>query len=121
GNGPKLKKKLELLREEFLGYFAPNDRPNEEKIFPLRIEEPHPKRKNKKNKKTWSEVNFSQIPTLAAITILDKFKNDVKNAESQVIEYLYRQINAQQFTMDTYTPLVSANSGYVMDGQKYEA
>jgi len=119
-NGPELKKRIKEVRANFLGYFDENDRASEEKIFPLRIVEPEGK-KGKKNKKSWTEFNFGDIPTIAAITILDKFKSDVKNAEGQVLDYLYSQINAQQFTMDTYTPLVSANSGYVMDGQKYEA
>src|SRR5699024_6637412 len=71
--------------------------------------------------KNWSQINFGEVPTIAAITTLSKFQNDIKNSESQVIDYLYERINAQQFTLDTYTPLVSANSGYVMNGQQYQA
>ncbi len=115
-NGPKLKKRLEELRARLLTYFPPAMRENQAAIFPLKIEEPE-----KKEKKTWSQINFGEVPSIAAITILSKFQNDVKNSESQVIDYLYQQINAQQFTLDTYTPLVSANSGYIMNGQQYQA
>src|SRR5699024_5029627 len=118
-NGPKLKARLEELKTKFLSYFPASDREREAQIFPLQIIEPD--KSDKKNKKSWSEINFSEVPTIAAITILSKFQNDVKNSEAQVIDYLYQKINAQQFTMDTYTPLVSANSGYVMNGQQYEA
>src|SRR5699024_8922472 len=118
-NGPKLKARLEELKTKFLSYFPASDREREAQIFPLQIIEPD--KSDKKNKKSWSEINFSEVPTIAAITILSKFQNDVKNSEAQVIDYLYQKINAQQFTMDTYTPLVSANAGYVMNGQQYEA
>lgn len=115
-NGPRLKKELQKLRVQFLSYFPEAQRQQEAKILPLRIEEPP-----KKEKKNWSEMNFAEVPSIAAITILSKFQSDIKVSEAQVIDYLYGQINAQQFTLDTYTPLVSANSGYVMNGQKYEA
>ncbi len=121
GNGPKLKKDLEELRSRYLTYFPESSRDQEAKILPLRIEMPAVGRDKKKNKKTWSQVNFEEVPSIAAITILSKFQNDIKNSEAQVVDYLYGQVNAQQFTLDTYTPLVSANSGYVMNGQKYEA
>ncbi len=121
GNGPKLKKGLEDLRNRFLTYFPEDSREQEAKILPLRIEMPKTGRDKKKNKKSWSQVNFEEVPSIAAITILSKFQNDIKNSEAQVVDYLYGQVNAQQFTLDTYTPLVSANSGYVMNGQKYEA
>jgi gliding motility-associated protein GldM len=114
--GPELKSKLEALRANLLAYFPANQRVAQEKVFPLKIEMPqHTK------KKTWTEANFDMVPSIAAVTILSKFQNDIKNSEAQVIDYLYSKINAQQFTFDTYKPLVSANSGYIMNGQKYEA
>ena len=115
-NGPKLKARLEALKKDLLNYFPAAVRDKEAGIFALEIEEP-----SGKQKKSWSQVNFEEVPSIAAMTILSKFQSDVKNSESQVINYLYQQINAQQFTLDTYTPLVSANSGYIMNGQQYEA
>lgn len=114
--GAELKNKLETLRANLLAFFPASQRAAEEKILPLKIEMPAHTRK-----KTWSEANFDMVPTIAAVTILSKFQNDIKNSEAQVIDYLYSKINAQQFTLDTYKPLVSANSGYIMNGQKYEA
>lgn len=116
GNGEKLKHRLEQLRARLLSYFPEGQRAQAEKVFPLEIQ-----RIPKGSKKNWTQLNFDMVPSIAAITILSKFQNDVKNSESQVIDYLYSQINAQQFTLDTYVPLVSANSGYVMNGQQYTA
>ena len=115
-NGPELKGKMEKLREELLSYYKPNERPSAARVFPLKIEEPPAG-----SKKNWTQTNFDMVPSIAAITILSKFQNDVKNSEAQVIDYLYGQINAQDFTFDTYKPLVSANSGYIMSGQQYTA
>jgi gliding motility-associated protein GldM len=114
-NGPELKRRLENLRNTLLSYFPADRRATEEKTFPLKIEIP------KNTKKNWTQTNFDMVPSIAAITILSKFQNDVKNSEAQVIDYLYGQINAQQFTLDTYKPLVSASSGYIMNGQQYTA
>ncbi|GAA4301154.1 gliding motility protein GldM [Compostibacter hankyongensis] len=115
--GPELQRRLEQFREALLkNYTDPAQRQMAEKTFPLTIEMPA-----KTQKKTWTQAHFDMVPTIAAVTILSKFQNDVKNAEAQVIDDLYKRINAQQFTFDTYTPLVSASSGYVMNGQAYEA
>lgn len=115
-NGPELKKRMETLRDNLLAYYKPGEREAAAKVFPLRIDEPP-----KGSKKDWSQLNFDMVPSIAALTILSKFQNDVKNSEAQVIDYLYGQINAQDFTFDTYKPLVSANSGYIMNGQQYTA
>ena len=41
--------------------------------------------------KTFAETFFSNIPTVAAFAILQKFTNDVKNFELQLITYCYNQ------------------------------
>ncbi|TAN18484.1 MAG: gliding motility protein GldM [Chitinophagaceae bacterium] len=115
-NGPKLKARLEELRASLLGFYPPDQRVFEAKSFPLTLETP-----SNAGKKSWTVSTFDMVPTIAAVTILSKFQNDVKNAEAQIIDYLYGKINAQQFTLDTYKPLVSANSGYIMQGQQYQA
>jgi gliding motility-associated protein GldM len=115
-NGPELKARLERLRSNLLGFFPANMREQQEKIFPLKLVTP-----KREGMKTWSVATFDMVPTIAAVTILSKLQNDIRNSEAQVIDYLYGQINAQQFTFDTYAPLVSASSGYIMQGQKYEA
>ncbi|MGH2643177.1 MAG: gliding motility protein GldM [Chitinophagaceae bacterium] len=115
-NGPKLKARLEDLRASLLNFYPTDQRALESKGFPLTIEKP-----SNSGKKSWTVSTFDMVPTIAAVTILSKFQNDVKNAEAQIIDYLYAKINAQQFTLDTYKPLVSANSGYLMQGQQYQA
>ncbi|QOR76841.1 MAG: gliding motility protein GldM [Thermoflavifilum sp.] len=119
GQGPILEKKIQTLREQLLSmYDNPVEREEVAQILPLKIEMP---KKTIDNKKTWTQVNFEMVPTIAAITILSKIQNDVKNSEAQVIDDLFKKIGQQEFVFDTYKPLISANAGYVIAGQKYEA
>src|SRR5690606_30630687 len=116
---PILEKKIQTLREQLLSmYDNPVEREEVAQILPLKIEMP---KKTIDNKKTWTQVNFEMVPTIAAITILSKIQNDVKNSEAQVIDDLFKKIGQQEFVFDTYKPLISANAGYVIAGQKYEA
>ena len=41
-------------------------------------------------------------PTIAALTILSKFQSDVKNSESQVIDYLHKQIGEVKVVFDKF-------------------
>jgi hypothetical protein len=41
--------------------------------------------------KLWHEYYFAGVPVIAAITELTKFQNDVRNAESEVVRYLYKK------------------------------
>lgn len=66
----------------------------------------------------WSYAYFHMTPTIAAITILSKFQNDVKNSESQLLEYCHKQIGAVEVVFDTYAPLYGQSSEYLMPGQE---
>ena len=44
----------------------------------------------------WTLNYFHMTPTIAALTILSKFQSDIKNSESQVIDYLHKQIGEVQ-------------------------
>lgn len=42
--------------------------------------------------KTFTETFFGNIPAIAALAVLQKFENDIKNLEIQLITYCYLQI-----------------------------
>ena len=71
--------------------------------------------------KTWEDANFHMVPTIACLTLLNKFQNDAKNSEAQVIDYLLSRINATDFKVDRMTAKVIAPSSYIMSGQEYKA
>jgi gliding motility-associated protein GldM len=57
-------------------------------------------------------------PTIAAITILSKFQNDVKNSEAQIVEFCHKQVGEVQVRYDAFQAIASQNSEYFMPGQE---
>jgi gliding motility-associated protein GldM len=70
--------------------------------------------------KDWTIRYFHMTPTIAALTILSKFQSDVKNSESQVIDYLHRQIGEVKVVFDQFKTLVGTNATYLMPGDELE-
>ena len=68
--------------------------------------------------KDFTQTFFHMTPTIAALTILSKFQNNVKNAENMVVTYCHSQIGAVEVHMDQVGVLVGQNSNYLMPGQK---
>jgi len=67
---------------------------------------------------TWEYNYFHMTPTVAALTILSKFENDVKNAENQVINFCQEQVGAVVFKLNKFEPIASANATYLMPNQE---
>jgi gliding motility-associated protein GldM len=70
---------------------------------------------------TWENAHFQERPLIAIITLLSKMQGDVRNAESDVISYLYKQIDASSFKFNKLDAVVKAKSNYVFKGGVYEA
>ncbi|HXB93837.1 MAG TPA: GldM family protein [Puia sp.] len=66
----------------------------------------------------WTLRYFHMTPTVAALTILSKFQSDIKNSESQVIDYLHKQIGEVKVVFNKFEPLVGTNATYLMPGEK---
>lgn len=61
---------------------------------------------------------FHMTPTVAALTILSKFQNNIKNAENQVVTYCHNQIGAVKLVYDKFQPIAAGSSTYLMPGQE---
>jgi gliding motility-associated protein GldM len=70
--------------------------------------------------KDWTIRYFHMTPTIAALTILSKFQSDVKNSESQVIDYLHKQIGEVKVVFDKFDAIVSPNATYLMPGDELD-
>jgi gliding motility-associated protein GldM len=57
-------------------------------------------------------------PTVAALTMLSKFQNNIKNAESGIVTYCQNQIGTVVRHMDKTGVLVGQSSNYLMPGQE---
>lgn len=73
----------------------------------------------------WSYGNFNMVPAIGAITIMDKFINDVKNAETVVMDEIWAKAFGEkvrkQLVFKDYAILISAPNTYLLPGEKYTA
>ncbi|HET9056835.1 MAG TPA: gliding motility protein GldM [Chitinophagaceae bacterium] len=123
GKGKDLLKKLTEFKQKMLD-ILPNTTDEEKRIrsefaktLPLNLA--IPKTENKGNR-DWTSAYFRLTPAVAAVTILSKFQNDVKNSESQLIDYFHRQIGEVKVVYDKFEPLIGTNATYLMPGQELE-
>jgi gliding motility-associated protein GldM len=78
-----------------------------------------PETKNTSNP-SWETAYFHMVPTVAAITMLSKFQNDVKTAENRVVSLFHEQVGKVAVRFDTYAAIIGQSSSYVMPGQEIE-
>lgn len=71
-------------------------------------------------KQSWHLANFYHIPLAAVITNLTKIQTDVRNAESDVVKYLFREVDASDFKFDTLAAKIIAPN-LVFQGDDYKA
>ena len=69
----------------------------------------------------WVNDNFQTLPVVAVICILSKMQVDVRNAETDLLNYLYEQIEARSYKFNKLVATVKPASTYVMLGNEYQA
>jgi gliding motility-associated protein GldM len=70
--------------------------------------------------KGWTTNYFHMTPTVAALTILSKFQNDVKGSESQMVDYLHNQIGTVKIVYDEFQAIATSNTTYAMPNDPIE-
>ncbi|MET0637295.1 MAG: gliding motility protein GldM [Chitinophagaceae bacterium] len=116
GQGKALYEMLKKYKEDVLGV-DPKVKAEFEKT--LQIDLTKPPSENKGNN-TWETAYFRMTPTVAALTILSKFQNDVRTSENKVIAFCHEQVGKVEVRFDAYEPIVGMNSRYFMPGQEME-
>ena len=75
----------------------------------------------KKADQTWLERNFLDMPLVAAVTLLSKVQTDIRNTESDVINYLKQEIDAGSLKFTSADAIQIATSNYVFVGDSFKA
>jgi gliding motility-associated protein GldM len=70
------------------------------------------------NTKDATTPSFRMMPTVAAVTLLSKFQNNVKNSENQIVTACHSKIGQVKFIYDKFAAIVGQSSNYVMPGEK---
>src|SRR5687768_810357 len=115
GEGKTLKNKL----EEFKKLILADSALAKNFASSLSINTDMPKTKNKSNR-TWEAAYFHMVPTVAALTILSKFQNDVKTSENNVVTFCHEQVGKVVYRQDAVAALALANSTNLLPGQDLE-
>ncbi len=114
GKGDELKARLEKYKQEMLA-IDPTIKAKFESNFPVNTTPPQAQDGTKKD---FTQSFFHMTPTVAALTMLSKFQNNVKNAENEIVSYCHEQIGAVVLHMDQAAVLVGQSSNYLMPGQE---
>lgn len=69
----------------------------------------------------WEEQTFHHLPLAGATTMLSKIQADIRNAESDMLNYLKSRIGADDFKFNKIEAIVNSPTNYVLKGEKYSA
>jgi gliding motility-associated protein GldM len=117
GEGEKLRARLEKYKKDILA-IDPDIAKEFANSIPISTEIPKSEAGN--TNQDWTQAYFHMTPTIAALTIVSKFQNDVKNTENKVSSFCLKQIGAVKINYDKFVPLIGTNSTYLMPGENIE-
>jgi gliding motility-associated protein GldM len=69
----------------------------------------------------WENMTFQTLPLVAVICILSELQLSVRNGETEVLNFLYSQIDASSYKFNRLIPVVIPTANYVTLGSDYEA
>jgi gliding motility-associated protein GldM len=113
--GPKLEKELTELKAQLL-----NIDPEIKKEFSakLPIDLSYPKSTTGNQSNSWTTSYFHMTPGIAAVTILNKFQNDIRTSENQIVTYCHNKIGEVAVRFDKLGFVGGLSSQYLMPGEK---
>ena len=119
GEGEKLRTALEKYKAAMMA-IDPETGKELEKSLPLDMSVPKLKTSSNMGNVTWTRAYFYMTPTVAAITMLSKFQNDVKTTENRFVNSFHAKIGQVTVVFDKFAPIVGANSTYLFPGQELQ-
>ncbi len=115
GKGKELFEKLKTYKEQLLS-IDPEMKKEIEVGLPLDLT--IPPTSSEAGKSDWAYAYFHMTPTIAAITIMSKFQNDVRNSESKAVEFCHKQIGQVEIIYDQFQAFAGTNTQYLMPGEE---
>ncbi len=116
GEGKKLEKMLADYKTAILKIDPSIDSAFKTSL-PITLEKP---KSQTKAGKTWEGAYFHMVPTVAGLTILSKFQNDVKTSENRVVQFCHNTVGEVNVVFDSYGAVIGQSSNYLMPGQELE-
>ncbi len=69
----------------------------------------------------WESLNFYHVPLAASTTILSKLQTDIRNAESDILGYLFADVEAASFKFTELKAVVIPEKTYILEGDSFRA
>ncbi|WP_096429151.1 type IX secretion system motor protein PorM/GldM [Labilibaculum antarcticum] len=121
GQGERLRKSIDTYRNLVLSQIAEKDSTLRRAILKtLNTEKPKKQTKGDPNY-SWESIQFSHTPLIGAITLLSKIQTDIRSTESDIVSYLFNQIEAESFKFNKLRAEVFSPSNYILKGDTYQA
>ncbi len=121
GQGKKLRESIDTYRNMVLSQIAEKDSTLRRAILKtLNTEKPKKQIKGDPNY-TWESIQFSHTPLIGTITLLSKIQTDIRSTESDIVSYLFNQIEAESFKFNKLRAEVFSPSNYILKGDTYQA
>jgi len=117
--GDELKKKLADLRNTMLSMVNPMVKDQIANELPVKVTDPQKTDNNPQG--DWSTGYFYNMPTMAVITLLSKFQNDIRTSEALVVNQLAKEAGDVQVKFDEIQAIAVPKTSYALAGQKIEA
>jgi len=122
----KLKNEIAQFREFLLTMVKEKELPallKESIAKSLDTEPPTPVKGKKMDPEmaTWEYHKFGHSPLMGFLAIMSSLQIDLRNAESEMINYLYAQISAGEVKFNELEAVVIPNSNYILKGNPYKA
>ncbi len=117
--GDEIKKKLQAYADFVLTKVDKTaDRERISKQIPIQLKELPKTEDNPQG--DWTYGTFHNIPVVASVAMFSKFQNDIKNAESMVLDYLASQVYLEDKKFDALVAIATPNTTYALEGQEIE-
>lgn len=122
GKGAELQNKINQTREDLIAILRKANLSSQtlktiQKDMVLKAEDPVDDRENR----DWATYRFQSVPVAAAVTLLTKVQNDVKNTQADIIDRLLKAIAQEDIALDVLTPVVKMTKSSFAEGEKVEA
>jgi len=122
----KLKNEIAKFREFLLNLVKEKELPEQLRASISKSLDTNPPtvRRGKKNDPetaTWEYHKFGHSPLMGFLAIMSSMQIDVRNSESEMINYLYAQISAGETKFNRLDAVVIPNSNYIIRGNSYKA
>ncbi len=74
-----------------------------------------------KDKKSWSDFKFRQMPLAAVLPLMSQMQSDLKSSEAALINKMAEFTGGRVVEFDAFFPVVQAKKAYVIKGEPFEA